>query len=132
MRAIRVDRWMEPAELRVSEIPEPEGRAGCAAGGGVRGGLQFLRHPDRAGPIPGQTRLSLYAGWGDIGRGSRAVGEGVEGFAVGDRVLAGTQIGGFRGVRGRSLRVVPTCFPMGCLSKRAPRYRSSIRRAMRR
>ena len=29
MRAITIDRWMEPAEFRVSEIPDPEAGPGA-------------------------------------------------------------------------------------------------------
>ncbi|HEY8123505.1 MAG TPA: alcohol dehydrogenase catalytic domain-containing protein, partial [Myxococcota bacterium] len=94
MRAVVVDRWMEPAELRVSEAPDPPLRAGAIAVDVRAAGCNFFdilmvqgryQHKPPFPFIPGAEISGVVA----------AVGEGVRGFAVGDRVLAGAGLGAF-------------------------------------
>jgi NADPH2:quinone reductase len=85
---------MEPAELRVSEIPEPK-----AGPGGLQievraAGCNFFDTLIVQGKYQVKPAFPFTPG-GEISGVVRDVGEGVEGFSVGDRVLAGTQIGGF-------------------------------------
>jgi len=94
VRAISVDRWMEPVELRVSEIPAPQ-----AGPGGLQievraAGCNFFDTLIVQGKYQVRPAFPFTPG-GEIAGVVREVGAGVEGFAVGDRVLAGTQIGGF-------------------------------------
>jgi NADPH2:quinone reductase len=94
MRAVVVDRWMQPQELRVTSVPEPQLRPGAldvevrAAGCNffdilmVQGSYQ-VRPPFPF--VPGAEIAGVVVG----------VGQGVEGFRVGDRVLASAGLGGF-------------------------------------
>ena len=94
MRAIVVDRWMEPAELEVREVPEPDlGPDGLlvdvrAAGCNffdilmVRGQYQ-VRPPFPF--VPGAELAGVV----------REVGTGAQGFRPGDRVFASNTLGGF-------------------------------------
>jgi NADPH2:quinone reductase len=94
MRAVVVDRWMDPSELRVSEAPAPRLLPGTleiaveAAGCNffdllmVQGKYQ-LRPPFPF--IPGAEVAGVVA----------AAGEGVTAFRAGDRVLASVGLGGF-------------------------------------
>jgi len=85
---------MEPVELRVSEIPAPQ-----AGPGGLQievraAGCNFFDTLIVQGKYQVRPAFPFTPG-GEIAGVVREVGAGVEGFAVGDRVLAGTQIGGF-------------------------------------
>ena len=94
MRAVVVDQWMEPEALCVSEapVPEPEARelrvsvraAGCNFFDTLIVQGRYQRKPD----FP-------FTPGGEIAGVVSAVGSSVEGFAVGDRVLCLTDIGGF-------------------------------------
>ena len=94
MRAISVDHYMEPAELRVSEIPEPEAGPGALQIEVRAAGCNFLDTLIVQGKYQVKPDFPFTPG-GEIAGVVKALGAGVEGFAVGDRVLAGTQIGGF-------------------------------------
>ena len=94
MRAITVDHWMEPAELRVSEIPEPEAGPGALQVEVRAAGCNFFDILIVQGKYQVKPAFPFTPG-GEIAGEVREVGEGVEGFAVGDRVLARTQTGGF-------------------------------------
>jgi NADPH:quinone reductase len=94
VRAITVDHWMEPAELRVSEIPQPEAGPGALQIEVRAAGCNFFDTLIVQGKYQVKPAFPFTPG-GEIAGVVTEVGEGVEGFAVGDRVLAGTQIGGF-------------------------------------
>ena len=95
MRAIVVDRWMEPSELAVREVPEPTVGPGMLRVGVRAAGCNFFDilmvrrdstrcgRPSRSCPAPSSPA------W------SRRSGPDVEGFAVGDRVLASAGLGAF-------------------------------------
>ena len=85
---------MEPAELRVSEIPEPEAGPGTLQVEVRAAGCNFFDILIVQGKYQVKPAFPFTPG-GEIAGVVTEVGEGVEGFAVGDRVLAGTQIGGF-------------------------------------
>ena len=94
MRAVVVDRWMEPAELGVSELPDP------AVGPGQLGvevraaGCNFFDILLVQGRYQVKPPFPFVPG-GEIAGVVREVGSGVTGFAAGDRVLAGVPIGGY-------------------------------------
>ena len=94
MRAIAVDRWMEPAELRVSEIPEPEAGPGEVQIEVRAAGCNFFDILIVQGKYQVKPPFPFTPG-GEVSGVVEAVGDGVEGFAVGDRVLAWCGIGGF-------------------------------------
>src|SRR5213595_1080626 len=94
MRAIVVDRWTEPRDLGVREVPEPELGPGTlavevrAAGCNFFDILMVRGHYQVKPPFPFIPGAELA---GVVG----AVGAGVEGFAVGDRILATVPLGAF-------------------------------------
>src|SRR5205823_1962427 len=94
MRAIVVDRWMEPRDLGVREVPEPELGPGTLAVEVRAAGCNFfdilmVRGQYQVKPafpfIPGAERAGVV----------RAVGSTVEGFAAGGRILASVPLGAF-------------------------------------
>jgi len=94
MRAIVVDRWMEPAELSVSEVPAPvvgPGQLGIevrAAGCNFFDILLVQGRYQVKPPFP-------FVPGGEVAGVVREVGAGVGGFAPGDRVLAAVPMGGY-------------------------------------
>jgi NADPH2:quinone reductase len=94
MRAIVIDRWMEPSELAVSEVPEPELRPGSLAVEVRAAGCNFFDILMVQGRYQVKPPFPFTPG-GEIAGVVRAVAEGVEGFAVGDRVIGVPNIGGF-------------------------------------
>ena len=94
MRAIVVDRFMKSSELVVREHPEPEVAPGMlvvdvkAAGCNFADGLLVEGLYQYKPPLP-------FVPGSEIGGVVRAVGEGVDGFAVGDRVFAAVGLGGY-------------------------------------
>ncbi|MBY0399144.1 NADPH:quinone oxidoreductase family protein, partial [Myxococcota bacterium] len=94
MRAVVVERFMEPAALRVGEAARPEPGAGelsivVRAAGCNFSDLLMLKGEYQVKPpfpfVPGSEVAGVVAG----------IGAGVAGFAVGDRVLARCGTGGF-------------------------------------
>ncbi|MFO0690815.1 MAG: NADPH:quinone oxidoreductase family protein [Myxococcota bacterium] len=94
MRAVVVDRFMEPRALRVSEIPRPRPGPGELAVAVRAAGCNFsdllmLKGEYQVKPpfpfVPGSEVAGLVVG----------LGADVTGFAVGDRVLARCGTGGF-------------------------------------
>jgi len=94
MRAIVVDRWMEPADLSVSELPAPvvgPGQLGVeirAAGCNFFDILLVQGRYQVKPPFP-------FVPGGEVAGVVREVGAGVGGFAPGDRVLAAVPMGGY-------------------------------------
>lgn len=94
MRAVVVDRLMEPAELRVAEAPEPALRPGAVAVDVRAAGCNFFDILMCQGRYQVKPQLPFVPG-AELAGVVTAVGEGVEGFAVGDRVLASCGLGAF-------------------------------------
>jgi len=94
VRAISVDHWMEPADLRVAEIPEPEAGPGALQVDVRAAGCNFFDILIVQGKYQVKPAFPFTPG-GEIAGVVKRVGEAVDGFAVGDRVLAGIQLGGF-------------------------------------
>ena len=94
MRAVVVDRWLEPKELEVSDAPEPQAGPGQVAVEVRAAGCNFFDILMIRGEYQVKPPFPFVPG-GEIGGVVKAVGEGVEGFAAGDRVLATPGLGGF-------------------------------------
>jgi len=94
MRAIVVDRWMEPSELAVSKVPEPRVRAGTLKVEVRAAGCNFFDILIVQGQYQVKPPFPFIPG-AEICGVVCEVGDGVEGFAVGDRVFAVPNIGGF-------------------------------------
>ncbi len=94
MRAVVVDRWMEPAELRVSEAPEPQLRPGALAIDVKAAGCNFFDILMVQGRYQAKPPFPFIPG-AELSGVVSAIGEGVRGFAVGDRVLAGAGLSAF-------------------------------------
>src|SRR5438046_2443422 len=87
MRAIVVDRWMEPADLRVREAPEPELAPGTLAVEVRAAGCNFFDLLMVRGQYQVKPPFPFVPG-AELAGAVRAVGAGAEGFAGGDRVVA--------------------------------------------
>src|SRR5438552_18616847 len=94
MRAIVVDRWMEPADLRVREAPEPELAPGTLAVEVRAAGCNFFDILMVRGQYQVKPPFPFVPG-AELAGVVREVGAGVEGFRVGDRVLASVSLGAF-------------------------------------
>ncbi len=94
MRAVVVDRWMTPDELRVRDAPEPELVPGSLCIDVAAAGCNFYDTLMCQGKYQVKPPFPFVPG-GEVAGRVRAVAEGVEGFSVGDRVCASTWTGGF-------------------------------------
>jgi len=94
MRAIVVDRWMEPSELTVQEAPEPDLRPGAVKIDVRAAGCNFFDILQVQGRYQVKPPFPFVPG-AEIGGVVREVGDGVEGLAPGDRVLATVGTGAF-------------------------------------
>ena len=93
MRAVVITRHGGPDVLAVEQRPDP--RAGVDE---VRiavraAGINFADTMARAGIYPDAPKPPCVVGY-EVAGEVESVGEGVEGFSIGDRVLAGTRFGG--------------------------------------
>jgi NADPH2:quinone reductase len=94
MRAIEVDQWTQAADLRVSEIAEPETSEGTLKVEVRAAGCNFFDILMVQGEYQVKPPFPFVPG-GEISGVVREVGSGVEGFEVGDRILASAWLGGF-------------------------------------
>jgi NADPH2:quinone reductase len=94
MRAIVVDRWMDPRELTLGEAPDPTIGPGMLAVDVRAAGCNFFDILMVRGEYQVKPPFPFIPG-GELSGVVRAVGPGVEGFAPGDRVLAAAPLGGF-------------------------------------
>src|SRR5262245_17231256 len=94
MRAIVVDRFMEPAELTVREMPSPPLLPGSMRVEVRAAGCNFFDILMVQGRYQVKPPFPFVPG-AEIAGVVREVGEGVRGYAVGDRVLASAGLGGF-------------------------------------
>ncbi len=94
MRAVVVDRFMDPAELKVVDAPDPELRPGALAVEVKAAGCNFFDLLMVQGRYQVKPPFPFIPG-AELAGVVTAVGEGVRGFAVGDRVLSGAGIGAF-------------------------------------
>jgi NADPH2:quinone reductase len=94
MRAIVVDRWMEPAELAVRETPEPTLRPGTLLVDVAAAGCNFFDILMARGQYQVRPPFPFVPG-AELAGVVRAVASDVRDFAVGDRVLSAPGIGAF-------------------------------------
>jgi NADPH2:quinone reductase len=92
MRAIRVHEIGGPEKLRLDEVPVPEPRAGEVRVWVEAAGVNFIDIYQRSGlyPVPLPFTLGMEAA-GTVS----AIGAGVSGFKVGDRVASARASGGY-------------------------------------
>ncbi|MEI8357929.1 MAG: NADPH:quinone oxidoreductase family protein [Deltaproteobacteria bacterium] len=94
MRAVVVEGWTDPADLRVSEIPAPEIAPGTLRVGIRAAGCNFFDILMVRGEYQVKPPFPFIPG-AEIAGVVTEVGAGVTGFAVGDRVLAAAGLGAF-------------------------------------
>ena len=94
MRAVVVDKWMEPSALTVRDWPEPELSPGGLAVDVKSAGCNFFDILMVKGQYQVKPPFPFIPG-AELAGVVTAVGEGVAGFAPGDRVLASATLGGF-------------------------------------
>jgi len=94
MRAVVVNRWMEPSEMGVSEAPQPEILPGTLGVEVRAAGVNFFDILMVKGQYQVKPPFPFVPG-AEISGVVREVGEGVEDFSVGDRVFASSGLGGF-------------------------------------
>lgn len=94
MRAIVVDRLMEPTELRLGEAPEPEFGPGALLVDVKAAGCNFFDILMCRGTYQVKPAFPFVPG-AEVAGVVAAVGEGVTGFAPGDRVFGSSGLGGY-------------------------------------
>jgi NADPH2:quinone reductase len=94
MRAVVVERFQEPAELRVSEAPAPEPTSGALLVDVRAAGCNFFDTLLVKGNYQVKPALPFIPG-AELAGVVRSVGDGVTGFAPGDRVMAALPFGAF-------------------------------------
>ncbi len=109
MRAIVVDRWQDPAELRVSEVEEPAVRPGTAKVEMRAAGCNFFDTLLVRGQYQHKPPFPFIPG-AEIAGVVVEVAPDLQGFRAGDRVFAGLSTGAFAErvlVPGPALRRIP-------------------------
>ncbi len=108
MRAVVVDRWMEPAALTVHEVPDPACTAGTVRIAVRAAGCNFFDILMVRGQYQVRPPFPFTPG-AELAGVVVEVGEGVQGLAVGDRILAAPGLGAFA-----EQAIVPAavCFPI--------------------
>jgi NADPH:quinone reductase-like Zn-dependent oxidoreductase len=94
MRAVVITRHGPPEVLRVEGRPDPAVGPGEVRISVRAAGINFADTQARAGTYPDAPRPPCIVGY-EVAGEVESVGEGVEGLAAGDRVLAGTRFGGY-------------------------------------
>ena len=97
MRQVWIPKTGEPEVLEVREAPDPEPQAGEVRVRVRASGINFADVLARMGLYPDAPKLPAVVGYEAAGIVD-GVGDGVEGFADGDRVLAFTRFGGYSDV----------------------------------
>src|SRR5215468_8766293 len=94
MRAVVVDRWMEPRDLAVREVPDPEPGPGTVRVAVRAAGCNFFDILMVRGQYQVRPPFPFVPG-AELAGVVREVGSGVEGFRPGDRVFASNGLGSF-------------------------------------
>ncbi len=94
MRAVVITEAGPPEVLKVEQRPDPTPRAGEVGIDVAAAGVNFADTMARVGLYPDAPKLPAVVGYEVAGVVSE-VGDGVEGWAEGDRVMAGTRFGGY-------------------------------------
>src|ERR1700712_2888861 len=102
MRAVVITKHGGPGVLKVEEQPDPELGAGQVRIDVAAAGINFADVMARMGLYPDAPKTPGVVGY-EVAGTILELGDGVEGLTPGQRVLAGTQFGGYA-----SQVVVPT------------------------
>jgi NADPH:quinone reductase-like Zn-dependent oxidoreductase len=94
MRAVVITKHGAPEVLKVEDRPDPQVGAGEVRIAVKAAGINFADLMARSGVYPDAPSPPCVVGY-EVAGEVESVGEGVEGFAVGDRVLAGCRFGGY-------------------------------------
>src|SRR4051795_3211414 len=94
MRAVPIERTGDPDVLAVRDWPEPELGPGRLRVRVHAAGINFADLMARQGLYPDAPKLPFVPGYEFAGE-VEEVGEGVEGFTTGDRVMGGTRFGSY-------------------------------------
>jgi NADPH:quinone reductase-like Zn-dependent oxidoreductase len=94
MRAVVIPRHGGPEVLEVREVPDPPVGAREVRVAVKAAGINFADLMARSGTYPDAPPLPSVIGY-DIAGEVESVGEGVDSFSVGDKVLGGTRFGGY-------------------------------------
>lgn len=94
MKAIVVDRWMEPEDLKVQDFPDPEVTAGTLGIDVKAAGANFFDILLVQGKYQSKPPFPFVPG-GEVAGIVREVGDQVEGFEVGDRIMGTIPTGGY-------------------------------------
>lgn len=94
MKAVVVERWCEPADLSVSEAPEPDIEPGMVLVDVHAAGVNFFDTLIIGGKYQVKPALPFVPG-AEVAGVVRGVGSGVSGIAAGDRVMASLPYGAF-------------------------------------
>jgi NADPH:quinone reductase-like Zn-dependent oxidoreductase len=94
VRAVVITRHGPPEVLKVEERPDPQPGAGEIAIDVKAAGVNFADTMARIGLYPDAPKPPCVIGY-EVAGTVAALGEGVDAFAVGDRVMAGTAFGGY-------------------------------------
>jgi NADPH:quinone reductase-like Zn-dependent oxidoreductase len=93
MRAVVIPRYGPPEVLEVRELPDPPVGSGEVRIAVKAAGINFADTMARVGLYPDAPKLPCVVGY-EVAGEVESVGGGVEGYKVGDRVLAGTRFNG--------------------------------------
>ena len=94
MRAVVITKHGGPEVLQVQERPDPVAGPGQVRVAVKAAGINFADLMARSGIYPDAPSPPSVVGY-EVAGDVESVGEGVVGFAVGDRVVAGTRFGGY-------------------------------------
>src|SRR5918995_5336772 len=94
MRAVVITRHGPPEVLEVEERPDPPVGPGEVRIAVRAAGINFADTMARAGVYPDAPKTPSVVGY-EVAGEVESLGSGVEGVAVGDRVIAGTRFGGY-------------------------------------
>src|SRR3954451_7952643 len=94
MRAVVITKHGPPEVLQVQERPEPRPGAGDVLVDVKAAGINFADTMARVGLYPDAPKTPCVVGY-EVAGTVAAVGESVDGFAEGDRVMAGTKFDGY-------------------------------------
>src|ERR671934_2786851 len=94
MRAVVIPRYGPPEVLEVREVPDPPVGPGDVRIAVKAAGINFADTMARVGMYPDAPKPPCVLGY-EVAGEVEAVGEGVEGFAVGDRVVGATRFNGY-------------------------------------
>jgi NADPH2:quinone reductase len=94
VRAIVVDRWMEPTELALRDAPDPTPRPGALLVDVKAAGCNFFDILMCRGTYQVKPPFPFVPG-AEVAGVVAAVGEGAAGFSPGDRVFGSSGLGGF-------------------------------------